>query len=302
MNPIKPETSFVQTFILTLLLPISILISVGSFLHARHTGGDLELAILIANMATLLVAMALERLMPHRPSWNQGRSDGWTDWLSFGFLAGLVQPALKVLSPLVVIWAWDEAAGPAAGWLYGMPFVLQVLLATLLAELGKYWAHRWHHSSPRLWWLHALHHSSERLYSVNNFRFHPLNYLINHCMSIIPLMLLGFSAQALLAYVAFSQPILMLQHVNLDLRHGWLNYFISTNQLHRWHHSSRREEGNTNYGSALIVWDLVFGTFHHPKQSAEPRVVGLYSGSSYPSHKPYFAQMLSMFSPACCKS
>ena len=284
------------------LLPGALLVSVGTFLYARHTGGNMELAILLSSLGALGLAMLLERTMPHQAEWNRPRGDRLTDWVSFGLLAGAVQPLLKWLSPLLVVGVYGLMQ-PASGLFpVEAPFALQVLLATLLAELGKYWAHRWHHTQPALWWLHALHHGSERLYSINNFRVHPLEYALKHGLSLLPLMLLGVPADVLLGYIALTQPVQMLQHVNLPLRHGWLNYVFSTNELHRWHHSSRPEEGNNNYGSAIMVWDQIFGTFHYPREVSGPKTIGLYAASNYPAHRSYWAQVLSMFSPACCKA
>lgn len=284
------------------LLPGALLVSVGAFLYARHTGGNMELAILLSSLGALGLAMLLERSMPHQAEWNRPRGDRLTDWVSFGLLAGAVQPLLKWLSPLLVVGVYGLMQ--PASWLFPVeaPFEVQVLLATLLAEFGKYWTHRWHHTQPALWWLHALHHGSERLYSINNFRVHPLEYALKHALSLLPLMLLGAPADVLLGYIALTQPVQMLQHVNLPLRHGWLNYVFSTNELHRWHHSSRPEEGNSNYGSAWMVWDLVFGTFHYPREVSGPKTIGLFAASNYPAHRSYWAQVLSMFSPACCKT
>ena len=284
------------------LLPGALLVSVGTFLHARLTGGNMELAILLSSLGALGLAMLLERTMPHQAEWNRPRDDRLTDWISFGLLAGAVQPLLKWLSPLLVVGVYGLMQ-PASGLFpVEAPFAVQVLLATLLAELGKYWAHRWHHTQPALWWLHALHHGSERLYSINNFRVHPLEYALKHGLSLLPLMLLGVPADVLLGYIALTQPVQMLQHVNLPLRHGWLNYVFSTNELHRWHHSSLPEEGNSNYGSAWVVWDLVFGTFNYPREVSGPKTIGLYGASNYPAHRSYWAQVLSMFSPACCRA
>ncbi len=93
----------------------------------------------------------------------------------------------------------------------------------------------------------------------------------------------------------------MCQHANLDARHGPLNYLLSTNELHRWHHSTVSHEANRNYGNALILWDLVFGTFKYHKGENAPQQVGLFSGSAhYPATASYWRQLLSMFSSVCC--
>lgn len=289
-----------MTILSTLFLPVSILTSVVGFLYTRDTGGSMETTILVASVLPLAIAMLLERWRPHRVEWGQSLGDAATDWTSFAVLAGLVQPVLKWVSPLVVvaIYGWVEA--PVGSFFTGIPFVLQVLAVTLLAEFGKYWTHRWHHAVPFLWWLHALHHGSERLYSINNFRVHPLEYAIKHVLSMLPIMLLGAPTDAILGYVALTQPVQMLQHVNLPLRHGWLNYVFSTNTVHRRHHSTKQREGDSNFGSALLIWDQVFGTFHYRHEDGEPASIGLYASTSYLAGQSFFKQVLSMFGLRCC--
>ncbi|RYF40440.1 MAG: sterol desaturase family protein [Comamonadaceae bacterium] len=291
-----------RPILMRLLLPACVAGSLAAFFFARLTGASIELAILLASLATLAAAMALEPRMPLRADWNRPRGDRATDWTSFAVLAGAVQPLLNAASALAVVWLYG-ASGAAQGLFgAGWPFAAQLLVVTLLAEFGKYWAHRWHHSTPALWWLHALHHGSERLYAINNFRVHPLEYAIKHALSLLPLMLLGAPAEVLLGYIALTQPVQMLQHANLPLRHGWLNNVFSTNTLHRWHHSARRGEGDVNFGSALVLWDQVFGTFHHPGEARSPLRVGLYGNSVYPARQAFFSQVLSMLRPPCCRA
>ena len=294
-----------QKAIARVFLPAAVLLTLSSFLVTRHMGGSLaamELAITVPSLAALVIAMWLEQRMPHKADWNTPHGDALTNWLSFCVLAGAMQPLLKIMLPLLVI-ALAGNPAPAFGLFpTELPFIAQVLLATLLAELASYWVHRWHHTQRALWWLHALHHGSERLYSINNFRTHPLEYAVKTVLSLLPLMLLGTPADVLLGYLAVTQPVLMLQHVNLPLRHGFLNYIFSTNTLHRWHHSTQPGEGNTNYGSALLVWDQVFGTFYYPEDKAEPAHVGLYTGSRDQSRASFGAQVVSMFNLQCCKA
>jgi ornithine lipid hydroxylase len=292
-----------HAFAMAAFLPLSIAGSVTAFWWAQTQGGNAELAITLVSTFTLLLAMGLERLAPYSATWNRSQGDGLTDWLSFAALAGAVQPAVQVASPWVVTGVY-AAWGPAAAWQWfptEWPFAAQVVLALLLAELGKYWAHRWHHNQRHLWWLHAMHHSSKRLYTVNNFRFHPLNYVLNQSVSILPLMLLGTPAEVMLGYLALTQPVLMLQHANLPLRHGLLNYVLSTNTQHRWHHSTQPAEGDRNFGSALLLWDWVFRSYYRPQtERSAPDAIGLYAGSRYPAQQSYVQQLRSMFQPQCC--
>ena len=305
-----------RTLISRHLLWVSVCGSVLAFLIARAHGGPLELVVLLASLGVFALGAALERLMPFRHEWNQPVGDTRTDLASAAVLLALVDPLLKALLPVLVVLAWPRAAptppAPEIGSERG--FFTQVLAALLWLEAAKYASHRCHHRSRALWWLHALHHSSQRLYTLNNFRFYPLkqplNHAINQLVSIGPLLMLGVPADVLLACLAITQPVLMLQHANVDLRSGWLNRVFSSNEVHRWHHSSRAAEANCNFGSALLLFDHLFGTYRaagsgantDPDANSAPATLGLFGdGANYPATQGYFRQLGSMFSPACCR-
>ena len=120
-----------------------------------------------------------------------------------------------------------------------------------------------------------MHHSTTQLYTLNNFRFHPLNHIINHVAMIVPLAVAGISADAMLIYAALSLPILLLQHSNIDFDFGFLNQVLNTNDLHRWHHSAQPYEGTMNLGRALIIWDRLFGTYRQSETGEEIGPPGL---------------------------
>lgn len=279
-----------------------VLMGVSLYAVSLNASMGSETAVLLATVLSLLAAVVLERLLPFRKDWNQPKGDTGTDITSAVVLVALVDPLLKYAAPWLVVaayslWGSDPASPGPAGWNLG----LQLVLVILLVEFGKYWAHRAHHQISALWWLHALHHSSERLYTINNLRFHPLNHALNFLLGILPVMLLGFSADALWGYLAISQPVLILQHANIDLKSGWLNYVFSTNEVHRWHHSKKRGEADHNFGSAFLIWDQVFGTFRADQYDAG-QDVGLFGeGQYYPARSDYFRQLLSMFKPGCCR-
>ena len=50
---------------------------------------------------------------------------------------------------------------------------------------------------------------------------------------------------------------------------------MSSPELHRWHHMKDTLLANHNYGSNLIIWDLVFGTWFLPKEKVSPLHVGV---------------------------
>ena len=286
------------------LLGTVVMINVALLFLARWVGWNLELVVLAGTVGTLVLACALERVLPHEVNWVGLGVDTATDLTSAAIIVGIVDPALKYAGPVLAVGAWQLFgwSSPLGDWLSTQPYVPQLLAVISLSELGRYWAHRLHHTHAWLWKLHALHHSSERLYALNNFRFHPLNYLNNFFVGVFPLMLLGVPADVMLGYLAVSQPVLMLQHANLDLRSGWLNYIFSTNEVHRWHHSTAPAEANQNYGYAFALWDHVFRTFHYAAERNTPRRIGLFAESlDYPTHGRYLVQLAHAFKSGCCR-
>jgi ornithine lipid hydroxylase len=284
-------------------LPLSLMASVASFWFALGHGGNLELAVVLPALAIMLAAMLAERRWAYRADWSRSRGDAAADLASAGVLFAAMDPLLKWLGPVAVTAALASFGVGKSLDLFptGWPFALQVLLAALIAEFGSYWSHRWHHERASLWWLHALHHGSERLYTLNNFRFHPLNYALNYLMGIAPLLVVGVPEAVIMGYFAATLPVLMVQHANLPLQNGWLNYLFSTNEIHRWHHSSRAGEGDTNFGRSLVIWDQVFGTYRNLPANNDPLAIGLYAGSPYPSRASFAGQVWSMFLAGCCR-
>ena len=76
------------------------------------------------------------------------------------------------------------------------------------------------------------------------------------------------------------------------LKLGPLNWVLSTAELHRWHHSTKPEEGNSNYGSNLVLWDLLFGTRFLPREHP-PVELGLSDMPNFPRR--FWGQLLSPF-------
>lgn len=269
------------------------------FWLAHALGWPLEAAVIGWSVLVLATGAWLERVVPFDARWAQARQDGATDATSAAVLIGVIDPLIKAALPVVAI---ALIGNPASDWAAGTwPFAVQVGAAVLWIEFAKYGSHRAHHEVQSLWWLHAMHHSSERLYWLNNFRFHPLNHLVNVAVAMLPLIMLGAPQDVLLAAVAVTQPVLMLQHLNVDTRNGWLNRIFSTNELHRWHHSAEPVEANSNFGSSFVLFDQLFGTYR--PQPGRPDRIGLFgNGGGYPAKASYLQQLLSWAMPACCRA
>ena len=168
---------------------------------------------------------------------------------------GLVQLFIVQLIALGIVGANNNS--PAAM----LPLPLQVVIGLVISEIGLYCAHRLAHEWPLLWRCHAVHHSVKKLWLVNTGRFHFIDSLASVLASIPFLLLSGISMDAIVWVSAITAYIGILTHCNVDMECGWLNYVFNTPNLHRWHHSTDRNEGDNNYGENLMLWDILLGTF-----------------------------------------
>lgn len=263
----------------------------GASYYFFRSGVDGGTLITLSAILTLIFVSVMERFFPFKKEWNKPVGDFFTDLTSFGVIGLVLDPILKIMGSLLSLWLlrilkhFDLTLDllPPASW-------QEFVFVLLFAEFGKYWMHRWHHQGWP-WQLHAMHHSPSRLYGFNNSRIHPLNYIFNNVASTLPLVMMGISAQSFVMYSILTIAVSFFQHANLNLKFGYLNYIFSTNELHRWHHSTNLKEGNTNFGTTLIIWDLLFNTFYWPTDKKDPSQLGVASPEQYPQTG-YLAQFL----------
>lgn len=243
-----------------------------------------------------LVAVAVaERLWPYHRSWNEAQGDLRTDLLH-ALVSGvgttrLVKPVTAVVG--VVVAGMLSRTFGAALWPTAWPYLAQLALALVVVELPQYWVHRWQHEHDALWRFHATHHSAPRLYFLNAARFHPLDLGLLYFVGYLPLIALGCPEETIMLFALFDAVFGMLQHCNVDVRLGWMNRVFSMAEPHRWHHSRTVREANTNYGSNLILWDLVFGTFFLPSDREPPQAIGIADMPAFPTT--YLAQLATPF-------
>ena len=194
-------------------------------------------------------------------------------WRLQGLAFTLLYFAVATYAPLF----WD-------GWLGGhrlfaadvLPLWAQILGGFLLLELGIYAWHRTMHNVDFLWrWFHQMHHSPERVDIWGALYFHPFDSVGWAFLGSLALVLgFGVSAEAAIVINVIATFYGMFQHLNVRTPH-WLGYFIQRPESHSGHHE--RGIHARNY-SDLPLWDIVFGTFHNPKEFTGE--CGFYEGGS----------------------
>ena len=240
-----------------------------------------------------LVAVGLsflaEHILPYEEDWNQGKGDFVKDTLHALVYEVSSFNAVVIGLPLVT------ALVPWSGiWPTQWPFVVQVLMAVVAADIGVTLIHYISHKVDWLWRLHAVHHGVVRLYGFNGLVRHPLHHILDLSFGTLPLILAGmpFEVAVVLAFTSSVQ--LLVQHSNADYELGPFKYVLAIGPVHRLHHVNWDGEGDVNFGLYFTFWDMMLGTFRlNVPQVPVAGDIGIQDMPNYP--QTYFKQLIQPF-------
>jgi sterol desaturase/sphingolipid hydroxylase (fatty acid hydroxylase superfamily) len=160
-----------------------------------------------------------------------------------------------------------------------LPAWLAILLAVAFLDFAVYAQHVLFHHVPWLWRLHRMHHADLEFDVTTALRFHPLEIMLSMLIKMAVVSLLGASAIAVVIFEVLLNATAMFNHANLRLSDPVdrsLRLAIVTPDMHRVHHSVRREETNSNYGFNLSIWDRLFGTYRaQPQDGHDAMTIGI---------------------------
>ena len=218
-------------------------------------GSSPPAALLVTEVVAFAIVITAEHVFPHEVGWNRTRGDVGSD-AGHALVSGVV--GLRLAKPVfdaagVVLAGWLSRTLGTGLWPTTWPLAAQLGLALVIGELGNYWYHRWQHEHELLWRFHAVHHGAERLYWLNAARFHPFDLIPLYATWYVPLVALGCPEPVLALFAMFDAVFGILQHCNVHVRLGPLNWLFAMAEGHRWHHSRAIAEANNNYGSNLSV-------------------------------------------------
>ncbi len=283
----------VRRFIQWTAFPGLLVAALGSSLALSRAGYSDAFAVFSVTLGAALPLLLLQLILPFEERWRGRPKDFGLDLLHM-LSTGLAGDLWRAISFGVAVTAsvWLSEALGVHLWPSEWPLLAQFALAMVIGDFGAYWVHRLCHTVPFFWRVHAMHHSSERLYVFSATRNHPANVVLAYGSQALPLIVLGVGSEVLILMSVFTAVHGMLQHANIDLKHGWFNHIFATADLHRWHHSAEIDESNSNYGSNLILWDWVFGTRNLPEDRSHPDRMGL-TGYALPEN--WFSHLASPF-------
>ena len=173
---------------------------------------------------------------------------------------------MDALIPLLAVGVAGLAE--ARGWgLFnnlGLPAVLAVVASVILLDLAIYLQHVMFHAVPALWRLHRMHHADLDFDVTTGARFHPIEILLSMGLKMAVVAALGVPVLAVLIFEVLLNATSMFNHANVRIPPALdrlLRWFVVTPDMHRVHHSIRREETNSNFGFNLPWWDRLLGTY-----------------------------------------
>jgi sterol desaturase/sphingolipid hydroxylase (fatty acid hydroxylase superfamily) len=246
-------------------------------------GSDMphELALRLAAFIGVFAVLALlERLAPRRRP-VQPPLQRWGANLALAVIDAAMLRAVSLALPILAVAAAVDAAELGVGVLNQLdwPIWVELPLVILALDLAIWLQHLITHKIPVLWRFHRVHHADRDFDVTTALRFHPVEILASAALKVGLVYLLGPSALAVLVFEVLLNATAMFNHANLRLP-VWFDRAVRvvlvTPDMHRVHHSVRREEHDSNFGFALSVWDRLFGTYRpEPVEGQETMQVGL---------------------------
>jgi len=147
-----------------------------------------------------------------------------------------------------------------------LPWIVQFLLAVLVADLAQYAIHRAMHQVPWMWKFHAVHHSSKALDWIAGSRAHLVEDLAVRGWMFIPMTFI-FSHDIIIAYLLFVALHATWAHCNFGPTVKWMEPFFIFPRFHHWHHTSQTEGLDKNFAIHFPWIDKIFGTRYLPKEA-----------------------------------
>jgi sterol desaturase/sphingolipid hydroxylase (fatty acid hydroxylase superfamily) len=128
-------------------------------------------------------------------------------------------------------------------------------------EFCYYWFHRASHRIRWLWATHAVHHSATHFNLSAAVRLGWTGQLTGGFLFFLPLAFVGFHPASIAMMLALGLLYQFFLHTALRVHLGPLEWVLNTPRHHRVHHACNEACLDTNYGSTLIIFDRLFGTF-----------------------------------------
>lgn len=240
-------------------------------------------------------SLIVKKLLSKKIWLHQSAKQDYVIWVLNGLLkATLIFPILFSAAPIAIALnkGLEQIFGSVSlNWLPEPTIaVIFTLLLFVLDDFTRFLLHWASHRFPILWRFHQIHHSAKVLTPITVYRIHPVEsamyavrlvsvqgisiglgvYLFGHKLEVIDV----FGANVFIFLFNVFGANLRHSHVWLSWGDRIENWFISPAQ-HQIHHSMDKDHYDKNFGSALAIWDKLFGSLLLAGQTEQPKQFGL---------------------------
>jgi sterol desaturase/sphingolipid hydroxylase (fatty acid hydroxylase superfamily) len=205
---------------------------------------------------------------------------GRSRWIGNLGIAAINTLTGRFIAPMVPV----AAAGLTVrhGWgilnIVPVPEWAGILIGITFLDMAIYFQHVMLHAVPSLFRIHMMHHADHDIDATTGLRFHPVESLLSMSVKLASVFLLGIPPQGVLAFEILLNGMAMFNHGNVKMPlkiDRIARKVIVTPDMHRVHHSVCIHEMNSNFGSALSLWDYLFGTYRdQPSSGHDAMVIG----------------------------
>jgi len=214
-------------------------------------------------LGLIILFFVLETFFSRRERENVGNK---FNHLFHNFMFQLLAIAIGSILGFMVITTFDGISTYQLGLFnyIAVPYWFKILAGVIILDLSDYWFHRLDHVSPLLWRQHRVHHSDTSMDASTSFRTFPTDLIFFTIGELVFSLIFGLDIMSMNIFLFLLLPILIIQHTSLrypvwiDKTFGWL--FMMPN-YHKVHHEQDQLYTDSNYGTILIIWDKLFGTF-----------------------------------------
>jgi sterol desaturase/sphingolipid hydroxylase (fatty acid hydroxylase superfamily) len=157
--------------------------------------------------------------------------------------------------------------------------ITKMLISFLLIDFFLYTWHRISHQVDFLWMFHKVHHNDPYMNVTTGFRIHIGELFLLTTMKTIFILLVGIDQVAVFVNEVITTMFIAFHHSNIRYKEKWIRKVFITPALHYTHHSTERNEHDTNYGAVFSIWDRILNSLSDVK----PRQIGIkgYSPQSF---------------------
>lgn len=238
-----------------------------------------EISIRLGVFLGAFIIMAFwELAMPRRHQCSISKPLRWLNNLGLAFINTLL---LRLLFPTAAVGITAFAIEHGWGLFnnYSLSLGLTIVASVLILDFTIWLQHRMMHAVPILWRLHRVHHADLDFDVTTGVRFHPLEMVLSLLIKFAAIVVLGPPVVAVVIFEVLLNAASMFNHSNIRLSHRLdriLRWWVVTPDMHRVHHSVKKNEANANFGFNLPWWDRLFGTYcDQPQVDHEIMEIGI---------------------------